>query len=81
MAAAINKAGSTDVSAVRTALAGLKSATVLGDVEVRAADHQTARPILMNQIVKGADGKPTYEIKKIMTGSEVIPPVDPACKM
>jgi branched-chain amino acid transport system substrate-binding protein len=81
MAAAINKANSTDINAVRTALAGLKSATVLGDVEVRAADHQTARPILMNQIVKGADGKPTYEIKKIMTGSEVIPPVDPACKM
>ncbi len=81
MAAAINKANSTDVNAVRTALAGLKSSTVLGDVEVRAADHQTARPILMNQIVKGADGKPTYEIKKIMTGAEVIPPVDPACKM
>ena len=64
MAAAINKANSTDVNAVRTALAGLKSATVLGDVEVRAADHQTARPILMNQIVKGADGKPTYVIKE-----------------
>jgi branched-chain amino acid transport system substrate-binding protein len=81
MAAAINKANSTEVNAVRTALAGLKAATVLGDVEVRAADHQTARPILMNQIAKGADGKPTYEIKKIMTGAEVIPPVDPACKM
>jgi branched-chain amino acid transport system substrate-binding protein len=81
MAAAIKKANSTDVSAVRTALAGLKSATVLGDVEVRAADHQTARPILMNQIVKGPDGKPTYAIRKVMTGAEVIPPVDPACKL
>ena len=54
---------------------------MLGDVEVRAADHQTARPILMNQIEKGADGKPTYVIKKIMSGAEVMPPVDPACKM
>ena len=81
MADAINKANSTDINAVRTALAGLKTATVLGDVEVRAADHQTARPILMNQIVKGADGKPTYAIRKIMTGSEVIPPVNSACKM
>ena len=81
MAAAINKANSTDIGAVRTALAGLKSATVLGDVEVRAADHQTARPILMNQIENGADGKPAYVIEKIMSGAEVMPPVDPACKM
>jgi branched-chain amino acid transport system substrate-binding protein len=45
-----------------------------------AADHQTARPILMNQIVKGADGKPTYAIGKIMACPDIIPPVDPACK-
>jgi branched-chain amino acid transport system substrate-binding protein len=54
---------------------------VLGPAEVRAADHQTARPIVMNQIVKGPDGKAAYEIKKVFTGSEVMPPVDPACKM
>jgi branched-chain amino acid transport system substrate-binding protein len=81
MAAAIKKADSTDVNAVRTALAGLASATVVGDVEVRAADHQAARPILINQVVEGADGRPTFQIKGIMTGSEVMPPVDPACKM
>lgn len=81
MAAAINKANSTDVAAVRTAMSGLKADTVLGPVEVRAADHQTARPILMNQIVKGPDGKPTYDIKKVFPGPEVMPPVDPACKM
>ena len=81
MAAAISKANSTDVSAVRSALSGLKTETVLGDVEVRAADHQTVRPIVMNQIVKGADGKPTYEIKKILAGPDIVPPVDPACKM
>ena len=65
MAAAINKAKSTDVSAVRTALAGLETDTVLGKVEVRAADHQTVRPIAVTQIVTGADGKPAYEIKEI----------------
>ena len=80
MAAAINKSNS-DINAVRAALSGLKTITVLGDAEVRATDHQTARPILINQIVKGSDGKPTYEIKRIMSGAEVIPPVDPACKM
>jgi branched-chain amino acid transport system substrate-binding protein len=81
MAAAINKANSTDIAAVRAAMAGLKADTVLGPAEVRTADHQTARPILMNQIVKGPDGKATYEIKKVFPGSEVIAPVDSACKM
>ena len=81
MAAAINKANSTDVSAVRSALSGLETDTVLGEVEVRAADHQTVRPIVMNQIVKGADGKAAYEIKKILAGPDIAPPVDPACKM
>jgi branched-chain amino acid transport system substrate-binding protein len=81
MAAAINKAKSTDVNAVRTALAGLQADTVLGNVEVRAADHQTIRPIAITQIVAGADGKPTYEIKKIEAGPDIIPPVSPACKM
>src|SRR5271163_368137 len=81
MAAAINKAKSTDVSAVRTALAGLETDTVLGKVEVRAADHQTVRPIAVLQIVTGADGKPVYAIKEIEAGSDIIPPVNPACKM
>jgi branched-chain amino acid transport system substrate-binding protein len=81
MAAAIDKAKSTDVDAVRAALAGLKSETVLGSVEVRAADHQTIRPLAINQIVTGPDGKAAYQIKKIEAGPDIIPPVDPACKM
>ena len=81
MAAAINKANSTDVSAVRTALSGIKADTVLGNVEVRAADHQTLRPILMNQIVNDANGKPSYDIKQAFPGADIAPAVDPACKM
>ena len=81
MAAAINKANSTDVAAVRAALAGIKAETVVGPVEVRAADHQTARPILMNLIAKMADGKPGYEIKQVFAGETLLPPVDHACKM
>jgi branched-chain amino acid transport system substrate-binding protein len=81
MAAAVSKAGSTDLPAVRAALAGLKMDTVLGPVEIRAADHQAARPVLVSQIVVGSDGKPTYAIKHIFQGEEILPPVDPACKM
>ncbi|MBR0752088.1 ABC transporter substrate-binding protein [Bradyrhizobium jicamae] len=81
MAAGLQKANSTDINAVRAALSGLKTETVLGDVEVRAGDHQTARRMAISQIVMGPEGKPVYQIKKIEPGSDIIPPVDPACKM
>ena len=81
MAASIKKAKSTEVGAVRTALAGLQADTVLGKVEVRSADHQTIRPIIVTQIIAGADGKPTYQIKEIEAGPDIMPAVSPACKM
>jgi branched-chain amino acid transport system substrate-binding protein len=81
MAAALRKANSTDINAVRAALSGLKTETVLGDVEVRAGDHQTARRMAISQIATGTDGKPGYQIKKLEPGQDIIPPVDPACKM
>ena len=66
---------------MRTALSGLKADTVLGDVEMRAGDHQAVRRMAISQIVTGPDGKPAYQIKKIEPGPDIIPPVDPACKM
>ncbi len=81
IAAAVKKANSTDVDAVRKALSGLKADTALGDVEVRAGDHQVARRMAISQILPGPDGKAAYHIKKIEPGSDIIPPVDPACKM
>nr|WP_311538678.1 ABC transporter substrate-binding protein [uncultured Bradyrhizobium sp.] len=81
IAAGLQKANSTDINAVRAALSGLKTETVLGDVEIRAGDHQTARRMAISQIVMGPEGKPTYQIKKIEPGADIIAPVDPACKM
>jgi branched-chain amino acid transport system substrate-binding protein len=81
IAAAVSKAKSTEIDAVRTALRGLKTEIVLGDVEVRAGDHQTIRRMAISQIVTGPDGKPMYQIKKIEPGPDITPPVDPACKM
>jgi branched-chain amino acid transport system substrate-binding protein len=81
IAAAVQKAGSTNIDAVRAALSGLKAETALGDVEVRAGDHQVARRMAISQIVMGAEGKPVYQIKKIEPGADIIPPIDPACKM
>jgi branched-chain amino acid transport system substrate-binding protein len=81
MAAAVKKANSTDIDAVRTALKGLKADTVLGDVEVRAGDHQVIRQMAISQIAAGPDGKAAYQLKKIEPGPDITPPVDPACKM
>jgi branched-chain amino acid transport system substrate-binding protein len=81
IAAGIQKANSTDINAVRAALSGLKADTVLGDVELRAGDHQAARRMAISQIVMGPEGKPAYQIRKIEPGPDIIPPVDPSCKM
>jgi branched-chain amino acid transport system substrate-binding protein len=81
IAAAVKKANSTDIDAVRTALSGLKADTVLGDLEMRAGDHQAIRQMAISQIAAGPDGKPAYQIRKIEPGPDIIPPVDPACKM
>jgi branched-chain amino acid transport system substrate-binding protein len=81
IAAAINKANSTEIDAVRAALSGLKADTALGEVEIRAGDHQAVRRMAISQIVAGPDGKPAYQIRKIEPGPDIVPPVDPACKM
>jgi len=79
--AAITKAGSTDVAAVRKWLAGLKTDTIFGEVEMRAADHQLVRQMLMAQVVKGEDGKPTFEIRAVYPGATNTPASSPECKL
>lgn len=79
--AAILKANSTDVDAVRPALAGIKLATVVGDVEMRAADHQLLRPLLIVQAVKAGEGKAQMELRAIEPVAKVTAPVSPECKL
>jgi branched-chain amino acid transport system substrate-binding protein len=78
---AILKAGSTDVAAVRAALSGLKATTIVGDVEMRAADHQLLRPLIVVQATKAGEGKGEITLRSTI-GREVIEPaVSPECKM
>ncbi|MGI4813843.1 MAG: ABC transporter substrate-binding protein [Janthinobacterium lividum] len=79
--AAIEKAKSTDVDKVRAALSGLKTDTVYGNIEMRAADHMLMHQMLMAQVVKGTDGKPTFSIIYSAPGNEIAPPPSPACKL
>lgn len=78
---AILKAGSTDVVAVRNALAGLKTSTVVGDVEMRAADHQLLRPLVVVQATKAGEGKGEITLKSITAREKITPPVSAECKM
>ncbi|MDR3453376.1 MAG: ABC transporter substrate-binding protein [Rhodoferax sp.] len=78
---AILKAKSTDVDAVRSALAGLKARTVVGDVEMRAADHQLLRPLLFMQAVKAGEGKAEMALRGVEPLAKVTAPVSPECKL
>jgi branched-chain amino acid transport system substrate-binding protein len=78
---AILKAKSADVAAVRAALAGLKANTVIGEVEMRAADHQLLRPLIIVQATKAGEGKGEITMRSIQPTSKVAPPVSAECKM
>jgi ABC-type branched-subunit amino acid transport system substrate-binding protein len=79
---AIVKAKSTEVPAVRAALAGLKAPTIFGEVEMRAADHALIRQNGVAQVVKTADGKATtFAMRAIEPGSALFPPPSAECKL
>jgi branched-chain amino acid transport system substrate-binding protein len=78
---AILKAGTTDVSAVRAALSGLKATTLVGDVEMRAADHQLLRPLIVVQATQAGEGKGEITLRSTLPRDVIQPAVSPACKM
>jgi len=78
---AILKAKSAEVPAVRAALAGLKAQTVVGEVEMRAADHQLLRPLIVVQAAKAGEGKGEIVMKSIEPTAQIAPPVSTECKM
>jgi branched-chain amino acid transport system substrate-binding protein len=78
---AILKAGSADVAAVRGALAGLKTPSLVGDVEMRAADHQLLRPLMVVQATKAGEGKGEITLRSELARKVIEPAVSPDCKM
>ncbi len=79
--AAIQKAGSTDMAAVRAALAGLKTTTIAGEVEMRAADHQLLRPMVSVQATEAGEGKAVITLREVLPAAKVATEVSPECKM
>jgi hypothetical protein len=78
---AIQKAKSTDVPAVRTALNGLKLDTIVGPVEMRAADHQLIRPMVVVQAVKIAPGKGEIVMRSVEPVARTTLPPSAECKI
>lgn len=78
---AIQKAKSTDVAAVRKGLEGLKFDTIVGEVEMRAADHQLVRPMVVVQAVKAAPGKGEIVVRSVEPAQRITAPVSAECKM
>ncbi|HKS20139.1 MAG TPA: ABC transporter substrate-binding protein [Bradyrhizobium sp.] len=79
MKAAIERAGTTDVESVRKALLGLKASTIMGDVEMRASDHQLQRPMALIQIESAGEGKAAMALRKIEPASKVLPAATVDC--
>ncbi|HRH85268.1 MAG TPA: ABC transporter substrate-binding protein [Rubrivivax sp.] len=78
---AIVKAKSADVAAVRTALNGLTLDTIVGPVEMRAADHQLVRPMVVVQAVKAAPGKGEIVLRSVEPAARITLPPSAECKM
>lgn len=85
LAAAMNKAGSEEAAAVSDALEGLVLDSPVGPLEMRAADHQMARPSIFAEVVAAAEpteGKTVeYQIKRIVKAEEYMPEPSADCKM
>ena len=79
--AGVVAAKSSEPAAVRKALEGLKIATLFGEVEMRAADHQLIRQHGMAQVVRGAGGKNEFVMKVVKSGPEIYPAASPECKV
>lgn len=78
--AGVQKAGSSDVAAVRKALKDLKVNTLFGEVTMRGADNHLIRQHGMAQVVKGPDGKNRFQMKVVKPGPEIYPAPSPECK-
>ncbi len=63
LAAAINKAGSADPIAVGKALEGMTFAGALGEVKMRAEDHQMQMPLVISTLTTDAAKHVIYDGK------------------
>lgn len=58
-----------------------KTTTIVGEVEMRAADHQLLRPLVVVQATKVGEGKGEITMRSVLARDVIQPAVSPECKM
>ncbi len=82
VAKGIQEAGSTDPADARDALEGGTFTTVLGDVTLRAGDHQATNPTWMSELVGGEGDLAAVELLDRTDGEAALPPASElGCQM
>jgi len=76
----IKKAGSTEPKDVAAAMEKLSMTSIVGPVEMRAADHQLLRPSYFAKIAF-TDGELAWTDVAEIPASKTTPTADPACKL
>lgn len=78
LAAAINKAGSTDPKAIAFALEGMEYETPYGKVTMRAEDHQLIQPLYLSVYAKAGEGTVKYDSENTGIGFKTIKRIEAA---
>jgi ABC-type branched-subunit amino acid transport system substrate-binding protein len=77
---AVRKAGSTEVARVKAAMDAMSLDTVVGKLQMRAADHQAVRDTFVGKVVKDGDGL-GWDVVSTVPPSVSTPQADGACKL
>jgi len=78
LAAAINKAGSTNPKAIAYALEGMEYETPYGKVLMRAEDHQLIQPLYLSVYAKAGEGTVKYDAENSGVGFKTIERIEAA---
>jgi branched-chain amino acid transport system substrate-binding protein len=75
-----------DVTAIARAFEKAKIASPMGEISVRAEDHQAIVPVIVSQVSKDAKYKRQglglgFKPVRLVPGPEAVNPVQPSCKM
>ena len=78
---AVRKAKSSDPARIAFALEGMRYATSLGEVEMRATDHQLLQPLFVSTLVRsaarGGDKSVRYDVENSGLGFRTDARIEP----
>ena len=78
LAAAINKAGSTNPKDIAYALEGMEYETPYGMVLMRAEDHQLIQPLYLSVYAKAGEGTVKYDAENSGVGFKTLKRIEAA---